>query len=225
MDKYKDFQDLKDTDEMTLKELFCERTYSKYINDPLADDIIIIDDIRDAFTKIAGKPNTAKKTYTKVSSYQERMKLKKKQAVGAFQFPETTDIDSAKFELSFLKPSEIEHRYLRKRVEAYLKLCRRIIKEEENNPKKGKVSDIRARAFCIALIQESGKMNFLKEKALRKNDIMQFAKDTWGKNGRTVYNECLNIISENNPINKWYKEENPEEFELGFKIFKEMFPD
>lgn len=92
-------------------------------------------------------------------------------------------------------------------------------------PKKGSISVIRARAFCIALIQESGKRNFLKGEALRRNDIMAFAKKTWGKNGRTVYNECLNILSERNPINKWYKEDNPKEYELGLKLYKEMFPD
>lgn len=94
-----------------------------------------------------------------------------------------------------------------------------------DNPKKGSISVIRARAFCIALIQESGRGDFIKGNALRRNDIMEFAKETWGKNGRTVYNECLNIISEKNPINKWYKEDNPKEYELGLKLYKEIFPD
>jgi len=98
-------------------------------------------------------------------------------------------------------------------------------KAKSQNRKKGQPSMVRARAFCIALIQESGKKNFLKGNLLRMNEIMDFVKEKWGGRGRTVYNECLNIISENNPINKWYKEENPEEYNIGFKLFKEMYPD
>jgi hypothetical protein len=206
MDKYKDFQDLKDTSEQTLKNLFVKRNYSDRIDNPLADDIII-------------------ETADKVSTYEERMGVKKKNAVIAFQFPVTTDFEMAKIELLYLKPSEIGNYYIRKRVEAYMKICKGIVKEEKKNPKKGKVSNIRARAFCIALIQESGKMNFLKEKALRKNDIMEFVKITWGGRGRTVYDECLNIISEKNSINNYYKEDNLKEYELGLKLYKEMFPD
>lgn len=97
--------------------------------------------------------------------------------------------------------------------------------KNKKNPKKNEPSIVRAKAFCIALMQQSGKRNFINGHDLKRNDIMDFAQKTWGKPGRTIYNECLNIISEKNPINKCYKEDNPKEYEHGLKLYKEMFPD
>lgn len=100
-----------------------------------------------------------------------------------------------------------------------------LIGDKAQPPKKNEPSLVRAKAFCIALIQQAGKKNFLKGAELRRNDIMKFAEKTWGRNGRTIYNECLNIITEQNPINKCYRGDYPKEYELGFKMFKEMYPD
>ena len=104
-------------------------------------------------------------------------------------------------------------------------ICEGEKKTKTKNSKKSEPSMVRAKAFCIALMQQSGKVNFLKGNALKRNEIMTYAKEKWGKNGRTIYNECLNIITEKNPINKFYKEDNPKEYEIGLKLYKEMFPD
>jgi hypothetical protein len=103
---------------------------------------------------------------------------------------------------------------------------RELNSNKKKNPTRDDPSIVRAKAFCIALMQQNGKDNFLKEGGnLMRDKIMDFAKKTWGKPGRTIYNECLNIISERNPINKFYKEDNIEEYEIGLKFYKEMYPD
>jgi hypothetical protein len=137
MDKYKDFEDLPNNySKQDLMNLFVKRNYSRRIESPKADDIIIIDDPRDGFTKIAGKPNIPQKVYTKISSYDERMRLKETSKIVMYQFPENNDIESAKFEVSILKPLEVEDYYTRKKVKAYLIICRKIINEEKTLEKK-----------------------------------------------------------------------------------------
>lgn len=129
MDKYKDFRDLEDTKEETLKNLFLHRTYEKYIDDPLADDIIVTDVsyisewIHDRPLVKFVDPNHERKP----STYEERMEIKSKNYSAGYTFGEINEFEVAKFELDFLNPLEIENRYLRKRVEAYRDLCQQIV--------------------------------------------------------------------------------------------------
>ena len=62
---------------------------------------------------------------------------------GAYQFPENTDIESANFELEYLKLDETPSRYLKKRVEAYLKICKEIKDKKPEFPQFIKLSDKR----------------------------------------------------------------------------------
>jgi hypothetical protein len=128
MEKYKDFQELpNDYNEGDLSNLFVKRNYLKRIEHPKADDIII------GSAGINGKEIYSNLNMD-VSTLKERMSFEKGTSV-AYLLPETTDIDSAKFEISFLNPSEIEDYYLRKRVEAYLKICKEILYEERQSIK------------------------------------------------------------------------------------------
>lgn len=177
---YSDFEKLKDMDEMTLRRLFVERNYVRYINDPMTDDM---------------------------TSPMEGVSI----------FPEDTDETAAKIELQILKPEEIENRYLRKRVEAYLAICRELIDTRISN---------RSRAFCLGIIQEAGEKNFLKGngKNLNKKFIIKFAEDLWpGCDGESIYNETRSIISDKNAVNQNYKDRWPDEYEFGESLFKQIY--
>lgn len=131
MNKYKDFQDLKDTNQQSLVDLFNKRNYGRYIDNPDADDIIISDvsyvsewqgDVP-IIKMIDFNPDK------RPSTIEERMEIRNKGYSAAYSFSKTSEIETAKFELSFLNPSEIEDRYLRKRVEAYRTMCQKIVDE------------------------------------------------------------------------------------------------
>jgi hypothetical protein len=93
----------------------------------------------------------------------------------------------------------------------------------ESENKKEYDSLVRARAFCLALLQESGKENFLDGNKLMQNKIKGFTERTWkGQSGHTVYVECINIMSSKNPINSAYKEEHPLDFNFGKVLFDEL---
>jgi len=97
-----------------------------------------------------------------------------------------------------------------------------IQKRTEPEPKEYN-SIVRARAFCIALLQKSDKENFLDGNKLMKTKIIQFTEETWKiKNGHTVYVECINIMSSKNPINAAYKSEHPKDFNFGKVLFDEL---
>ena len=225
MDKYKDFEELPtDYSEQDLRNLFVKRQ-SREFDDPQANDIII-------HTAGVNGKEIYSNPDSKVSTFDERMALLKKMGKEgsiALSVSGDSDLETAKFELKYLKPSEIESRYLRKKVEAYRKLCRKFINEEEKNPTKNDPSEVRARAFCIALIQELGKDNFINGDILLKNKIKRFAKETWklkGDNaGETVYREFIGMVTRQNIISNILKGDYPREYNRGIELYKELFPD
>ncbi|HUX55996.1 MAG TPA: hypothetical protein VMV77_03415 [Bacteroidales bacterium] len=162
-DKYKDFRDLPDNyDEQTLIELFIKRNYVRQgFDNRDANDIIISKDITEG--KIDGKfiYNPDKKISFRASTHKERMIYWKELLTGGLQFPENFEIEQANFELSFLNLSEVPNRYLRKKVEAYLELCKKIIKE--NRPGKDE-KFIQIEGFNISgLISELQSWKFFDE--------------------------------------------------------------
>jgi hypothetical protein len=129
-------------------------------------------------------------------------------------------------------PDDPEYDY-KFRLNYWLRTSTTIIQlfEDKQEPEKKSKQDqpkeydslVRARAFCIALLQESGKENFLDGKKLMKTKIKQFTEETWdGQSGNTVYDECRNIMQSKNPINEHYKAEHPKDFNFGKVLFNEL---
>jgi len=95
--------------------------------------------------------------------------------------------------------------------------------EPEARKEKECKSIVRARAFCVALIQLSGKRNFYRGASLRKTEIIDFVKSTWpGQSGKTVYDELLCILGNPQKINNTYMEDNLIDYEYGERLFNTL---
>lgn len=118
---------LTDTSEKSLYHLFVQRFTSIYLKSPLADDIVI------SYSLINGEEVINDEN--KPSSYNERKRIldlldgNHPNETAAFNLPLDAEIESARHELVTLNPNEISDPYLRKRVGAYLQICRQIIKK------------------------------------------------------------------------------------------------
>jgi hypothetical protein len=202
MDKYNDFQELPNNyNEQDLRNLFVKRNYSNYIADPDANDILIYDDKSEEFK--AGPP-------------QERIKA------NGLLFPETTDIESAKFELNYLKPLEIEHRYLRKKVEAYLKICEEIIEESKSNLNSTKDSKFTVKSIILAYFYMYKKEIYpiveLRKNPLILKEVHEKLHEKYGFSYSSFKNDWNPIFStkegENNRL------ANPENIRLAIELLK-----
>jgi len=231
MDKYKDFQDLPDNyDEQTLMQLFVKRNYSDRIDNSKADDIIIIDDIKDGFTKFDGKPYIAKKEYTKKSSYEERMKLKETSKIAMYQFPENNDVESVLREFSRLDPMEPEDYYTGKKVEAYLNVCRQIGRKSINDSDTSKRISFPLVYSLILIeayyrgefgIREMTKKAFLDYASIMFPDVPPYQIYQTVRSGRQIKNQFLNSLNDY----KQMKENYPSEYNYAMKIFPIYYPD
>lgn len=231
MDKYKDFRDLHDTNEQTLRDLFHKRIYQRYLKDRFPNDIII-SDVSVVSKWIGDKPIIKRIDFNpdkKVSTYEERMELKKMNASAAYTFTQTNETEEAEFELSFLNLSEIENRYLRKRVEAYRKVCHDIIKRAISNEEveKPKVSWRRVYSFILA---EAFKRGESKIRDMSKNSFLRYVSVEMEFKGvvpHTIYQTVRSTYrGEDNYLNFFeeMKKKYHKEYSQSMKLFSNYYP-
>lgn len=110
MDKYKDFYELNDMSEQSLRNLFVDRQHLTRFNSKYADDIYIDNE-------------------KKISTYEERMNAQKEKECFVHIYKEDyDDIAFAEKELKMLNPLDVDDHYISKRIEAYLQLCKEVSK-------------------------------------------------------------------------------------------------
>ena len=164
MNKYKDFQELPDNyNEQDLRNLFVKRCFEPHLNSPLANDILIYENILDAYEvlpadsddpyikkRIKAYKELNKKGRTKALTPEEIAKLKASKANVSLQFPEDTEEQFALRERNFLNPDEPDDPYIRRRVNEYLKICSTII--EESKTDSGKPEDTANSKYTVKSI-------------------------------------------------------------------------
>lgn len=216
MDKYKDFKELADKSEQSLRTLFCMRCYEPRINSPHADDIILYENMEDAFERLPDNYVRGKKGGTKILTPEEIAELKKSKASVALQFPEGIEEEFAAWELRYLNPLEVEDYYIRKRVESYLNLCREIIKENKEKKTKG-ISVTLARAVCICMLHDKDKVSFMNSNGTwKKGRIIDFISEHWTPKWKSIYKHIPNLS-----LSK-IERDKPKEYEHGLELFKEL---
>jgi hypothetical protein len=226
MNKYKDFQDLEEINEESLTYLFNKRNYGRHIDNPLADDLIIADvsyisEWKGDFpVRKLIDYNPSRKT----STFAERMELKNKGYSVSYIFPNTNDLEYAKNELKHLKPDEIEDRYLRKRVESYLEICKKMLIAEV---KKSKLSMRRVYSFMItealnrgeSRIRSMGKKEFMNYISLEKN-FKDSSPNTIYITVKSTYKGEKNYIIYFDEMKKKFRSE----YDYAMKTFMDYYP-
>ncbi len=156
-EKYRDFIDLEDTSEDGLVGLFVKRSFIMFLKSPMKEANQI------SITHFAADGIEIYNPDAKPSSYDDRLKvlgLLDKNDPGesitintaSVHFPFDYESEFAEYELAILNPSEITDPFLLKRVEAYLKVCRGVLKQKEAEKNKDitllKLTDLKNRELA-----------------------------------------------------------------------------
>lgn len=170
-EKYRDFIDLSDTSEKGLYGLFAKRSLIRYMKSQLKDANQI------SITHFAADGVEINNPDATSSSYDDRLKVlnlldkhepdkpiivdhssggpfpaSQSKGSAAVQFPFHVELEFAKEELRYLNIGEIEDPFLAKRVEAYLRVCRDVIRQNNAKNKKDtealKLSDLNNRELA-----------------------------------------------------------------------------
>ena len=87
-------------------------------------------------------------------------------------------------------------------------------------------SIVRARAFCVSLLQINGIVNFFTgtDNTLSRDAVEKFTNKQWpGQSGQTVYREVNKILpSDITQINPRYLHDHQKDYEHGLRLFNEI---